>query len=244
MDMSEALKLFFLFFMGCLLGWGLEVLFRRFNKQNVDKKWINPGFLNDPYLPLYGFGLCMLYLLAGFEKYNFIANPILNKIVLFAIMAICMTLIEYIAGIIFVVGMKVKLWDYSKERFNYKGIICLKFSVYWAILGAIYYFCIHPHILEALDWFSKNIEFSFILGTFFGVFMVDVCYSFNLVAKIRKFAKENDVLIKYEELKHHIRKSAEEAKEKYQFLFAFSTKEPLRESLKKYIERKRFTDKR
>ena len=208
--MNEILKLFFLFFIGCTVGWIMEVFFRRFNKQNVDKKWINPGFLNGPYLPLYGFGLCILYLLAGLEKYNLIANPVVNKVVLFITMAFCMTLIEYIAGVIFIVGMKVKLWDYSKEKFNYKGIICLRFSIIWAILGAIYYFCIHPYIINALNWFSANLEFSFILGTFFGIFMVDVCYSFNVVSKIRKFAKENNVLIKYEELKHHIRKTAEE----------------------------------
>lgn len=45
-----------------------------------------------------------------------ITNPILDKIVLFIVMSICMTLIEYIAGTIFIVGMKVKLWDYSKEK--------------------------------------------------------------------------------------------------------------------------------
>ena len=165
--MSEILKLFFLFFIGCTAGWIMEVLFRRFNKQNVDRKWINPGFLTGPYLPLYGFGLCILYLLAGLEKYNLIANPIWNKVVLFIAMAFCMTLIEYIAGVIFIVGMKVKLWDYSKEKFNYKGIICLRFSIIWAILGALYYFCIHPYIINALDWFSKNLEFSFTSGTEF-----------------------------------------------------------------------------
>ena len=74
--------------------------------------------------------------------------------------------------------------------------------------------------------------------------MVDVCYSFNVVSKIRKFAKENNVLIKYEELKHHIRKSAEDAKEKYRFLLAFSTREPLKEYLKKYIEKLKLTDKK
>ncbi len=236
--MSGFLKLFFLFFVGCICGWLMEVFYRRFNKNNVDKKWINPGFLTGPYLPLYGFGLCILYLLANLEKYSLIANPLWNKLFLFFVMAICMTLIEYIAGVIFIHGMKVKLWDYSKERFNYKGIICLRFSVYWAILGAIYYFLIHPYILKALDWFASNVEFSFILGMFFGLFLVDICYSFHIVSRIRKFAKENNVLIRYEELKHHIRKSAEEAKEKYQFLFAFHTDRPLRESLKKYIEAK------
>ncbi len=237
--MNEFLKLFFLFFIGCICGWILEVFYRRFKKQNIDKKWINPGFLVGPYIPLYGFGLCILYLLAKLEQYSFIKNQALNRMSLFIVMSLCMTLIEYIAGIIFIQGMKIKLWDYSNEKFNYKGIICLRFSIYWAMLGAIYYFFINPHILEALDWFSNNIEFSFILGTFFGLFIVDVCYSFNLVNRIRKFAKENNVLIKYEELKDHIRKTAEDAREKYQFLFAFNTREPLREYLKKYIETKR-----
>ena len=236
--MDEFLKLFFLFFIGCTIGWIMEVFFRRFTKTNKDRKWINPGFLVGPYLPLYGFGLCTLYLLAKLEQYSFIENPILNKIVLFMVMAMCMTLIEYIAGVIFIQGLKVKLWDYSNEKFNYKGIICLKFSIYWAILCAIYYFLINPYIINALDWFANNIEFSFILGTFFGLFVVDITYSFNLVARIRAFAKENDILIKYEELKHSIRQSAEEAKEKYRFFLAFSTKEPLREHLKRYIESK------
>ena len=66
--------------------------------------------------------------------------------------------------------------------------------------------------------------------------MVDVFYSFNLVARIRKFATENHILIKYEELKHFIRNRAEETKEKYKFLFAFSTREPLREHLKRFVE--------
>lgn len=132
--MDEFLKLFFLFFIGCTFGWMLEVIYRRYAKSNTDRKWINPGFLVGPYLPIYGFGLCTLYLLAKLEKYNLIVNPILNKTVLFIVMAICMTLIEYIAGVIFIQGMKVKLWDYSNEKFNFQGIICLKFSIYWAIL--------------------------------------------------------------------------------------------------------------
>ncbi|MDE7431059.1 MAG: putative ABC transporter permease, partial [Lachnospiraceae bacterium] len=59
------LELAFLFFMGSLSGWGLEVIFRRFfSDANPERKWINPGFLAGPYLPLYGFSLCALFLLA------------------------------------------------------------------------------------------------------------------------------------------------------------------------------------
>lgn len=37
---------------------------------------------------------------------------------MFIIMAAAMTLVEYIAGIIFVKGMHIKLWDYSNEKEN------------------------------------------------------------------------------------------------------------------------------
>ena len=48
----------FLFFIGSVLGWCVEVLFRRCF---TAKKWINPGFLTGPYLPLYGFGVAGLF---------------------------------------------------------------------------------------------------------------------------------------------------------------------------------------
>lgn len=139
--MNEFLKLAFLFFMGCILGWGLEVLYRHYSPANKTHRWINPGFLVGPYLPLYGFGLCALYLLASLENTSLIAEVTYgSKLLLFLVMAIVMTLLEYIAGLIFIKGMKVKLWDYTNEKFNLQGIICLRFSVYWAILGAVYYF--------------------------------------------------------------------------------------------------------
>ncbi|MFR2966297.1 MAG: putative ABC transporter permease [Anaerovoracaceae bacterium] len=108
------------------------------------------------------------------------------------------TLIEYVAGLIFIKGMKVQLWDYSGERFNVQGIICLRFSIYWAMLGAMYYFLIHPHILDAVRWLSENITFSFFIGMFYGVFMVDLIRSLGIVTKVRTFARENEILIKYE----------------------------------------------
>ena len=64
--MNILLKLAFLFFIGSLSGWGIEVLYRRFfSGANPERKWINPGFCVGPYVPLYGFGLCILFVLAG-----------------------------------------------------------------------------------------------------------------------------------------------------------------------------------
>lgn len=155
--MSDFLILAFIFFVGSILGWFIEIVFRRFfSSTNPERRWINPGFLIGPYLPLYGFSLCTLFLLAQIDIY-FIYNEILEKIFLFTIMALVVTYIEYIAGLIFIKEMNIKLWDYKNEWGNIQGIVCPKFSIYWAVLSAIYYFIIHPHILNSLQWLSSHL---------------------------------------------------------------------------------------
>lgn len=90
--MNIFLTLAFLFFIGATLGWVLELLFRRFfSSANPERKWINPGFCVGPYLPLYGCGLCFLYLIASLEQFSIIRDPFWNRVVLFLIMAVCMT---------------------------------------------------------------------------------------------------------------------------------------------------------
>jgi uncharacterized membrane protein len=141
----------------------MEVLWRRFNRANKTRKWINPGFMAGPYLPIYGFGLCTLYLLASMEQMTIIENPLISKIVLFAAMALCMTLIELIAGLIFIRGMHVKLWDYSSEPLNYRDYLPESLRILVDPQRPVLFF-IHPHILDALSWFASNLTFSFVWG--------------------------------------------------------------------------------
>lgn len=234
--MNFFLTLAYLFFLGSLLGWGLELIFRKFfSEDNPEHKWINPGFLVGPYLPIYGFGLCSLYLLARFN-WSFIGNALLRDIVIVLFMAAVMTLIELIAGLIFIHGMKVRLWDYSSQWGNFMGLICPLFSLFWGILGAAYYFLVDPYILRALEWLANNLAFSFVIGFFFGIFTLDVIYSMQLVVKIRKFAAENHLAVHFEQLKLHIKAGRAAHRQKSKFLFAFSTDRPLSEYLQKYKE--------
>ena len=114
--MSLFLTIAFLFFIGSMAGWVIDVVFRRFfSSANPERKWINPGFLSGPYLPLYGFSLCVLFLLSLLEQYIPIENTALRKAALFAVMAAAVTLVEYIAGLISIKLLHVKLWDYSKQ---------------------------------------------------------------------------------------------------------------------------------
>ena len=234
--MKVFLVLTFLFFVGSLIGWGLEVLWRRFfSKNNPERKWINPGFLNGPYLPLYGLSLCTLFSLT-FIDVNFVSERWLQDTILFIFMALCITLMEYIAGLIFIKGMHIKLWDYSKNRFNIQGIICLQYTFYWYILSAVYYFLIHPRILEWLYWFTGHLAFCFVIGFFYGVFTVDICYTFKISTKIREFAQEKKLEIHYEKLKDQLRRQMELAQEKRSFLFPLKSKSSsIKENLQKIV---------
>ena len=235
--MNLFLTLAFLFFIGSVSGWVMELLFRRFiSSANPERKWINPGFCTGPYLPLYGCGLCLLYLIARLEEFHFIRDPFWNKLLLFALMAVCMTVVEYIAGIISLKTAKVRLWDYTNEWGNIQGIICPKFSLIWALLGAVYYFLLHPRILAALGWLSDNLAFSFVIGMFFGIFIVDAVNSAQLAAKLKKYAEENNVIVRYEAIKTNIRRRYDETKQKYHFFHPFRTEIPLEEHLKEWKE--------
>lgn len=235
--MNLFLILTFLFFVGSISGWCIEVLFRRFiSSANPERKWINPGFCTEPYLPLYGVGLCILYLIASMEKYNFVTNPFWNRVVLFIVMTVFMTGIEYIAGLLSLKVTKVRLWDYTNEWGNIQGIICPKFSLVWAVLGALYYFLIHPYILNALNWLSSNLAFSFVIGLFFGVFIIDAANSIQLLTKLKKFAEENNVIVRYEIIKAYIRRHSEETKQKYHFFRPIRSERLLAEYLKELKE--------
>lgn len=232
--MKVILILAFLFFIGSVAGWVLELLFRNLSRPH--EKWINPGFCTGPYVPLYGFGLCILYLLASLERKQLIADPLWNKIMVIVTMAVCMTLIEYIAGIFCLKVWKVRLWDYSDLWGNIQGLICPIFSLAWAAIGVMYDFLVHPYILHALQWLSQNLAFSFFIGMFYGIFIIDVVHSANLVTKIKKFAEENKAVMKYENIKHYIRKTHQERATKYHFFRPFHSDSTLAESLKEMLE--------
>lgn len=235
--MNFFLILAFLFFIGSIAGWVIELFFRRFiSTANPERKWINPGFCTGPYLPLYGSGLCILFLIASLEDLNLISSPFWNKAVLFLTMAVFMTIIEYITGMVCLKTSNIRLWDYREEWGNINGVICPKFSLIWALCGAAYYFLVHPHIKNALSWLSENLAFSFFIGVFFGVFIIDVAHSAQFISKLRKFAVENDVIVRYEHLKSRIRSAQDKNKEKVHFFLSFKTERPLTEHLKEIAE--------
>lgn len=222
LHMNLFLKYIFLFFLGACSGWIMELFFRRI----VHKKWVNPGFLMGPYLPIYGFGVCVMNILI-----TLCAK--LPAIITIILMGAGMTLIELIGGLQCLKD-GLRLWDYRDRFLNYKGVICPLFSLIWTIICAIYYFFIDPYVMKALSWFENNLAYSFILGFLFCLIILDYIRSAKVISKIRAFAKENNIQVRLEEFKESVKENKEKRKEKYPFLSGFYKLEDLPEQLKRY----------
>lgn len=229
--MNLFLVLTFLFAVGSAAGWAIELVFRRI----VHKKWMNPGFLHGPYLPLYGFGLILMFFIARIPL-DAVRPSFLQYALRLVIICFVMTAIEYVAGIIFIKGMNIRLWDYSDRKGNIQGIICPLFSLIWTAAGALYVFFIDDAISRAVSWFTSNLYYSFFVGVFFGLFIWDLSSTMMLSTKIRSFAKSNRIVVRYEELKLTVRGHLEERKKKISFLNPFkSSAEELRKAFERYL---------
>lgn len=224
--MKTFLLYLFLFLVGSMLGYLCEVLFRRFFSA---KKWVNPGFMKGPWLPLYGFGIILMFTIcivfeknlpADWRMYNpgdfmglgYASAPTVVDLIPIATMGLGMLVLEFIAGLVFVKGFKVRLWDYSNMRGNILGIICPVFSVIWFAAGTIYYYGVHPFVYKAADiaygymfgsttgGTAAHFGFIFLMGLVYGIIVVDLWTSAGIFAKISKFARESGITARYEKL--------------------------------------------
>ena len=198
-----------LFVIGSLFGWVLELFFRRFVSQ---KKWMNPGFLTGPYLPIYGFGVATLYGISNIPLG--IESPVADVIVRILIIGIGMTLIEFIAGLIFIKGFKIKLWDYSNRKGNIMGIICPIFSLAWLVVGSLYYFLLNPLLVQGITWISENLIYTYFVGAVIGAILVDFAYSVHLATKLKEFKELQN--LRFEEFKKEFKRRVNELKNKIQ----------------------------
>lgn len=227
----QLMVLLFLFLVGSLGGYGLEVLFRRFFSA---KRWVNPGFMKGPWLPLYGFGIVIMfiacslffaYLPSSMPLYNPNGN-LFNKqevslatvydLIPIVTIWISLILLELIAGLIFVKGFKVRLWDYTNMKGNLFGVICPVFSVIWLAVTVLYYYCLNPWVYDLFQemfaylfeggdaGIAVNFVFIFFMGIVYGFFIYDLVISIGLFPKISKMAKETGIIGQYEYLRKEV----------------------------------------
>ena len=122
------------FFIYSFLGWVWESCYVSIKSH----RWVNRGFLRMPMLPLYGSGATIMLILTLPFPGNYVLQYCLG--------VIGPTILEYFTGWAMEKLFKMRYWDYSNQRFNIKGYICLTSSIAWGFFTLLMTYVLHPPI--------------------------------------------------------------------------------------------------
>lgn len=118
-------------------------------KKELDR-FKKSGFLYGPFSPIYGIGGLLIYFYSIYSK-DF---PIILNLIVYFFIPIG---IEYTGACLLQKIFNLRLWDYSKYKFNVKGRICLWISVTWFALAILFAFLIQPFLFDLLNETPKII---------------------------------------------------------------------------------------
>ena len=162
--MYNFFELLFWFFIYSFLGWCTEVCFRSVNNGT----FVNSGFLNGPYCPIYGVG--MLFVV-------YTLYPVRDNLpLLFFSSVILTTLLEGITGAVLRKVFKTRWWDYTDMPFNIGGYVCPAFSLIWGLGACFVVKFIHPAVETIVAHISYNLGWVILL-ILTSLFVVDIITS-------------------------------------------------------------------
>lgn len=175
----------FFFYLYCFLGWCFESAYVSIKS----RKLTNRGFMRGPFLPIYGSGAIMMLV---------VSMPFQDNIVL-TYVAGCVgaTALEYVTGVTMEALFKVRYWDYSKNKFNFQGHICLGSTLAWGLLTIVMTEFIHVPIERFVLSIPSQALLIVTLVLTAGIF-ADFALSFKAAVDLR------NVLVKMEQAKQEL----------------------------------------
>ncbi|KNZ42833.1 putative ABC transporter permease [Acetobacterium bakii] len=150
--------LFTYFFLYAIIGWSCEVVYCSIPQ----KKFINRGFLNGPYCPIYGVGAIIIVM--------FLAPFIGFAPILFLMGVLITSTLEYVTSWGMEKLFHAKWWDYSAHKFNINGRICLLNSILFGVMSLVLMYGIHPFVQSIIQSFSSF--WLIVIATSAGVFFI------------------------------------------------------------------------
>ena len=161
------------FLIYAFLGWCLEVVFCTLRTG----RWVNRGFLNGPVCPIYGFG--MVIVLMALE-------PLADRpLALFVGSALLTSALELVTGWALKTLFHTTWWDYSKQKFNLGGYICLKFSLAWGLVGMLAVKVLHPPVNRFVEWMPRPVGLA-LLVLWMAVFVADVAVTLRTLIGLER----------------------------------------------------------
>lgn len=134
------LQVIWFFFIYAFIGWCAEVTYAAV----VTGKFVNRGFLNGPWCPIYGIGVLVVVALL---------DPLKDNLALMFVGSVLVTsLIEGVGGFVLEKLFRQRWWDYSDRPLNIGGYVCLQFSLMWGVGCLLVVDRIHPLISSFTLW--------------------------------------------------------------------------------------------
>ena len=173
------------FFVYSFLGWIFESAYVSLKS----KKLTNRGFLKGPFLPIYGSGAVMML---------FVSEPFKDQILLTYIAGVVgATLLELATGAVIEAIFKVRYWDYSNQKFQFKGYICLSSSVAWGFFTIGMDEWLHPAVLYALSLIPATAgEVLFALTA--------ITFQIDTVLSVREAIDMRELLVRMENMRYEM----------------------------------------
>ena len=132
-------QLLWIFFIYSFIGWCGEVVLAAVNRH----KFVNRGFVSCPLCPVYGAGaVAVSVFLPELEEQLFF---------LFLGGMIVTAFVEYLTGRLLELIFHKKWWDYSEQKFQLDGYVCLKNSVIWGICSVLVIRIFNPLLCRGLE---------------------------------------------------------------------------------------------
>lgn len=143
-------------------------------------KFINRGFLNGPYCPIYGWGAVLDILILG---------KVQNPVLLFFIGAIVTCSLEYFTSYIMEKLFHARWWDYSKRKFNINGRVCLLGAVVFGAFSVILIKLVHPLVSDVTNSLPRA-ALHWLAAVMFAIIAADECVTIGGIAGFNKKLKE------------------------------------------------------
>lgn len=175
----------FFFYFYCFFGWCFESTYVSIKQ----KKLTNRGFMRGPFLPIYGSGAIMMLV---------VSMPFQDDIFL-TYLAGCVgaTVLEYVTGVAMEALFKVRYWDYSNNKFNFQGHICLGSTLAWGLLTIVMTEFVHVPVERLVLSIPSQVLTVVTLVLTAGIF-ADFALSFKAAIDLR------NVLVKMEQAKEEL----------------------------------------
>ena len=178
--MEYSIATYFIYFIIiAICGWLMEVTLQLVQKH----KFADRGFLIGPYCPIYGCGALLITIfLTKLEEY---------PLALFSVTILVCGVLEYFTSYIMEKIFHARWWDYSENKFNINGRVCLETIIPFGILGLTLIYIVNPFIFDNLVKVPES-TLNIIAIIIAVIFAIDNLVSFKVISNVRSATKKFD----------------------------------------------------